>query len=270
MFENKKFRINNCRNKRGFTLIEISISLLIIGLIAGGIVVGADMIKAAEIRSILKDTENYKAAIYLFKNKYNALPGDMTNATKFWDEADGDPVTCIATESVGTETCNGDGNGIINKDVGEEYRAWQHLSNAGLIDGVYTGVSGVGGGGGANHYSLVGINVPESDRIGFGWTFLPWGVQTGGSSWKFEGDWGGHIWSFGMQNDSGFETMNGLNSEEILGVDLKIDDGKPAKGIVRHRNWNRCTDAADEYDMESDYDLSHTDLDCTIIFVDIL
>ncbi len=73
--------------KSGFTLIELSITLVIIGLIVGGVLVGKDLIKAAEARSITKQIEQYRAAINAFKLKYNAIPGDMNNAESIWGTA---------------------------------------------------------------------------------------------------------------------------------------------------------------------------------------
>ena len=71
------------QQQRGFTLIELSIVIVIIGLIAGGILVGKDMIRAAEIRAIATELQHYRAAVKTFEATYDALPGDMTNATEF-------------------------------------------------------------------------------------------------------------------------------------------------------------------------------------------
>ena len=73
------------KHRRGFTLIELSIVLVIIGLIVGGIVVGRELIKVAELRAILAQKDKFTAAVNTFKIKYNALPGDMfpSTAAKF-------------------------------------------------------------------------------------------------------------------------------------------------------------------------------------------
>src|SRR5450432_727787 len=65
----------------GFTLIELSIVLVIIGLIIGGVLVGQDLIKAAEIRGQITQIEKYNTAVNTFRGKYNCLPGDCVNAT---------------------------------------------------------------------------------------------------------------------------------------------------------------------------------------------
>ncbi|WP_161602447.1 type II secretion system protein [Tautonia marina] len=65
--------------RRGFTLIELSIILVVIGLLAGAILVGRDMIANARIRSQIGQLEELESAIYAFRNKYRAYPGDMSN-----------------------------------------------------------------------------------------------------------------------------------------------------------------------------------------------
>src|SRR4051812_26321723 len=71
--------------KSGFTLIELSIVLVIIGLITGGILVGKDLIQAAQIRATSSQVTKYSAAVNTFRIKYNALTGDIAepNATGF-------------------------------------------------------------------------------------------------------------------------------------------------------------------------------------------
>src|SRR5665213_3036991 len=68
-------------HKTGFTLIELSIVLVIIGLIVGGILVGQDLIKAAEVRAQISQIEKYDQAVNTFRAKFNAIPGDMAVAT---------------------------------------------------------------------------------------------------------------------------------------------------------------------------------------------
>ncbi len=62
-----------------FTLIEMSIVLVIIGLIAGGILVGQDLISSAAIRAQISQIEKYNTAVNTFRNKYGYIPGDIPN-----------------------------------------------------------------------------------------------------------------------------------------------------------------------------------------------
>lgn len=114
--------------KKGFTLLELSIVLVIIGLIIGGVTAGQDLIRAAELNAVNNQINQYRVAINTFKLKYNQLPGDMTNAQSYWP-------SCVDN---GVNTCNGDGDGVVIFGS-EGYRFWQHLSLAGLIAGSYNG-----------------------------------------------------------------------------------------------------------------------------------
>lgn len=67
------------RQSSGFTLIELAIVLVIIGLIVGGVLVGQDLIRAATIRSVVTDIEKINAAATTFRGKYSGLPGDILN-----------------------------------------------------------------------------------------------------------------------------------------------------------------------------------------------
>jgi prepilin-type N-terminal cleavage/methylation domain-containing protein len=75
----------NHHNKyqRGFSLVELSIVLVILGLLTGGILAGQSLIRAAELRSITTQFNQYVSATQSFRDKYMALPGDMPNATRF-------------------------------------------------------------------------------------------------------------------------------------------------------------------------------------------
>jgi type II secretory pathway pseudopilin PulG len=121
------------KREMGFTLVEMATVLVIIGLVIGGILVGRDLIKAAEIRSQISQIERYKSAVATFRTKYNGLPGDLKSADAaalgFFARAGG----------IG----DGDGNGIVegkggqpNSNIfgGETVFFWTDLSAANLID----------------------------------------------------------------------------------------------------------------------------------------
>jgi hypothetical protein len=113
--------------------------LVIIGFIVAGILVGRDMIRQAQFRSLIRDVEQYKTAFYTFQTKYQCLPGDCPNATNFFGAS---PSCAYNDAGTGTQTCNGDGDGVIsdNGRSGETAYFWQQLGSAGLINGILFGL----------------------------------------------------------------------------------------------------------------------------------
>jgi hypothetical protein len=106
------------------------------------------LIRSAQLQSIITDVKKFESSTAAFRERYFQLPGDMSNATDFWGTAHTTEATCKTTASTGTETCNGDGDGRLESNLtgtDENFRFWQHLANAGLIEGSYTGAQGSAG-----------------------------------------------------------------------------------------------------------------------------
>src|SRR3954454_15940953 len=87
------------RYARGFTLIEIAIVLVIIGLLLGGVLKGQELITGARVRNLISQQDGIKAAFFGFQDRYRALPGDYASASTNINCGSG--VTCS----------NGNGNG---------------------------------------------------------------------------------------------------------------------------------------------------------------
>ena len=118
------------RNKQsGFTLVEIAIVLIIIGLLLGGVLKGQELIGSAKVKNLANDFRSIPLAIYAYQDKFKAIPGD---------DASVDTRMSGATKATPTTTL---GNGIINGDwnsttsTEESYLFWQHIRLAGLAQG---------------------------------------------------------------------------------------------------------------------------------------
>src|SRR5690242_21667536 len=100
------------RYTQGFTLIEIAIVLVIIGLLLGGVLKGQELITGARVRNLISQQDGVKAAYFGFLDRFRALPGDYASATT--------TITGVSTASgcgLGTSIGNGNGNGQIEASV---------------------------------------------------------------------------------------------------------------------------------------------------------
>lgn len=117
------------QNSSAFTLIELAVAIVIIGFIIGGVAAGSALMQQARLQGIIADFQKYKVAYNNFKQVYNAVPGDFSLAEQYWPAgANG----CVALGS--GLSCNGNGNGLVEFDLGETVLAMRHLSMAGMID----------------------------------------------------------------------------------------------------------------------------------------
>jgi prepilin-type N-terminal cleavage/methylation domain-containing protein len=123
--------------KRGFSILELSISISIIALLVAGITAGSSLKDKLELNNVVNDISAISLAVKEFQKTYNALPGDMFNAQDSFGSAN---------------TYNGNGNNSLGAAEGTGTNAnetllfWQHLALAGLISGSYDGATdGIGG-----------------------------------------------------------------------------------------------------------------------------
>ncbi len=120
------------RPQSGFTLVEIAIVLVIIGLLLGGILKGQELINSARVRNLADTATGIQAAYYGFVDRYRRVPGD-------WGAAS-------ATVAIGqTITGGGNDNGRIDHASGTEWSEvnamWEQLAQAGFIQGSYLGTA---------------------------------------------------------------------------------------------------------------------------------
>lgn len=261
------------RSQSAFSLVELSIVLVILGLLVGGVLAGQSLIRASELRAVVTEYQKWLGATQAFRDRYFALPGDMSNATKFWTAQDPVAANCATTASAGAATCDGDGDGVIEvlgaagapAGSNEIFRFWQHLANAGLIEGSFSGIKS----GTTNYATVFGTNSPASKLGSGGWGMYMQGVVSGDSR-LYDMNYGQAMY-FGAALVNNVPNTAVLKPEEAWNIDTKLDDGKPASGKVMAVYWNNACAAADDgssasSDLVASYRLSTSSVQCGLIF----
>ena len=220
------------RRKSGFTLIELSIVLVIIGLLAGGVLVGRDLIKAAEVHAQVAQIEQFKTASNTFRVKYGYLAGDIPDpaATQFgfkargthaWGEGDGNGILQGSCAPFGNAVCTASKFSTGTYDtvdfVGETVLFWADLSQVALIPGKYVG--------NADTIAPAGSKIYPDTKLGNGGYV---GVGTGGVPYT------GSCSTFSACDGRNYFSTGsiGVSVSQAYAIDKKIDDGLPQTGTV--------------------------------------
>jgi len=201
----------------GFTLVEIAIVLVIIGLLLGGILKGQEMITQARIKNVINDFNGIVTAITSYQDRYRALPGDDKGAATRWTQAPAAGVNQGNGVVEGAYNANNTG-GANQAPAGtaESNLFWQHLRIAGFVPGPS---AGLGSG-----------TPPPNAAAGM------IGVETGGTTG-----------AAGL----GFTTLiicsSNLPDKVAIAVDTQMDDGNSQTGQIRAQSQtgpSPVTDAA--------------------------
>ena len=263
------------RLRLGFTLLELSIVVMIIGVLVGGVMAGGTLIRQARINRVMTDIQKYITAVTMFQTQYNALPGDMSNATKYWGAA-GTPTNtwagCYGIVGTGTQTCDGNGDGQIwaTDSWSEVYRAWQHLSLAGMIEGSYSGVTAKSDG--SLPFDVPGVNVPKGPIQTTGYDILYLGNYTTVTSPFTE--WGpinfGHVITFGAAGATWGQSWNkwaAITPAEMASFDQKYDDGLPLSGTISADVAYAPNCATSPYTLTSTYNVTYQGVACSMAYI---
>lgn len=184
------------RRQSGFTLIEIAIVLVIIGLLLGGILKGQELITQGRIRNVGNDFQSMTAAINLYQDRYRALPGDDLGAAARWTATGSTTTSGNGDGTIGTGTAGTPAYNSATPDD-ESRLFWQHLRLAGLV-------------GGATTSGAVGTANPPNAASGVT------GVQNG---------------AFGLNGI--VICSNNLPAKIAQAIDTQFDDGIATTGTVR-------------------------------------
>lgn len=195
------------QKQRGFTLIEIAIVLVIIGLLVGGVLKGQELIRSAQVRKAISNMDELKTAVFGFQDRFRALPGDMSNAA-----------TLVANGAVNcTWACN---NGLI--------QPWRNTS---LVTNNLSA---------SNFYSGP-FNTAETNAAPNSTNALanPWGGAMFIAYWNQFNVAGARSTS----SVNGVYTGGSVPSTVLAEIDRKIDDGNSGTGSFRAA-WPRVTTAS--------------------------
>lgn len=227
-----------------FTLIEVSVVLLVIALLVGGILVGRDLVRAAEIRQAVGQVEKFDAAVNAFRTKYNCLPGDCANAAEFGF----DP------------TSSGNGDGVIGQSydgpcdssnadscplviVHEYIDFWYHLGSAGLIGFPAKPMAQLNYG--SLNDLLAGKHTPPIMLTPSSGGALPapgngWAITA--NMWLLSNQqfMPGHNFLMATTAAAFYQEMARHRPATTEAIDTKLDDGLPLSG--KARAWSLMTD----------------------------
>ncbi|PIR38722.1 MAG: hypothetical protein COV35_06055 [Alphaproteobacteria bacterium CG11_big_fil_rev_8_21_14_0_20_39_49] len=235
----------------GFSLVELSVVLVIIGLIIAAIAGGSHMLHTAKLNTVISELRGYATGVENFRNKYNYWPGDLPNAaTDYWGAYN-------ATTNP-TGVLNGDGDEELYT-ASERFQAWSHMAKAGFITGDYDGT------GTANGHGVGGVNIPQSSAI----DNLTYFINITDSY----GTGGVYV---AVKKGSGFNGI--LNSADSYYIDKKIDDGD--KGVSSAGTGNlfairgdnvaatadKCVDKERTEAPPVEYVLTDFDANCRVLF----
>jgi prepilin-type N-terminal cleavage/methylation domain-containing protein len=219
--------MNKLNKQKGFTLIEIAIVLVIIGLLLGGVLKGQELINTARVRAMNNTVDGITAAWFSFQDRYRAFPGDY--------------LTAQSNVNLPGAPDGGDGNGLVDS-TSESARVWVHLEAAGYLTGGYTDDTQTVA---ADAYDCPPTVCPDN---GFGSGMnLSYGtmVQTGAAD--------AHELISGR----------GIPVEVIAELDRKVDDGSPDSGAMQlgtgGQGWDGtaeglCITAANDYELQNPSD----------------
>lgn len=190
---------------QGFSLVELSIVLVILGLLVGGILAGQSLIRASELRKVGTDLDKFRTATFAFRDRYFSWPGDINNASSFWP-------TAI--------------NGFTNKQIpwnSEGINFWNHLQQAGLLEGNIAPFSGTASA------ITIGTHVPRCPLGGCGYSmayFSVWTTQPHlvGRSILVMGAEAANSYTEGL--------LPGFVAEQLWNIDTKYDDGRADLGNI--------------------------------------
>lgn len=212
-------KVKNKNAQAGFTLVELAIVMIIIGLLIGGILKGQELVANAQVTATVAQIKGIDGALSTFRDKYSALPGDiLAPNTRLRDCAvapcsePGDGNNRIDTPALGTAPTN----------TSEGSVAFVHMAAADLIAGVRINDD--------TTPPVFGGALPEAELSGGFWI----GHTQNGDGAGLSGLRPGHYLVFnGTVGDVTATSETGITATQAAQIDRKVDDGDPTTGDVQ-------------------------------------
>lgn len=244
--------------QKGFTLIELSIVLVILGVIVGGVLTGQTLIKSAEMNSFISDIERFKSAFARFQTQYEQLPGDMDNAYDYWGSDCGDSAA----------NCNGDGDAVASAEDNEGIVFWNHLYVSGLLDDYSQQITDPG------ENCTFGKNIPYTAIDGV--SMIPHTDLLEAKSLSISNVDQLFVFSLVYEGSDSTDCVEGndvFSAEQLYTIDKKIDDGFAYSGkVLNSQNDTGCTTSSNTGtgDLDNgDYDLANNGQNLCKLFVKV-
>ena len=192
----------------GFTLVELSVVIVVIMLLIAGVLSGQSMYKNSRLLAVTQEMHEYDIAVNMFKNKFKYYPGDFPHAHDYWPTAingNGSWNFCKTPIPPATEP---------NLQV-KARQFWYQLVLAGFVAGRYSGAAGP---------IEIGINIPQSSFATGGYDICNENVYNQEVTYL----------SFASLTNSCGSGLNGeiLTPQDAYFIDQKIDDGIPVTGGI--------------------------------------
>ena len=212
------FSLKNNRKKSAFSLVELSIVLIIIGLLIAGVTGGASLIKSSQLRAVMSEARGFATAINGFYNQFGYLPGDYS--------------TSIAGSSAG----NADGaiqyySSTATTPINEGRAAWIQMRGAGVLDSGMISATGSTAASTVPAVTSFGTNVPASKIQNAGWD-LDYNTTTSQNVVVLTGPISSGTAANTLVNGSQVSSAS-ITPTDALSIDSKIDDGNPVAGKIR-------------------------------------
>lgn len=238
--------------KNGFSLVELAIVIVIIGLLIAVLSGASSLIRSSRISSVISDVQGFKTAVNAFQKTYYTLPGDLTNSSSLWTTGTGSGQVIAACAN------NGDGDRRIENANGPEYLcAWQHLALGGFIPGTYTGTEN-----GATPKVTGGTNAPESKVEGA--TYIMIYFDSTAMGWTIPKD--ANYVVFGSNGDASTLARTAITVNEAWTIDSKADDGVASTGDILGNGASAASGTCVNTAATKDYSFATTTKVCGLAF----